>query len=67
MTDSLFPLRFLLLLFAGFVNREQAKAIEYLREENRVLRELLGKWRLRGGTRKPRHQESVRRVGEPVV
>ncbi|MBK8098048.1 MAG: transposase [Planctomycetes bacterium] len=41
------PLRFLLLLFAGFVNREQAKTIDYLREENRVLRELLGKRRLR--------------------
>src|SRR5262249_56217159 len=43
----LFPLRFLLLLFAGLVNREQAKVIDYLREENRVLREQLGKKRLR--------------------
>lgn len=46
MTDGLAPLRFLLLLFAGFVNREQAKVVDYLREENRVLRELLGQRRL---------------------
>jgi hypothetical protein len=44
---SLLPLRFLLVLFAGFVNREQAKVIDYLREENRVLREQLGRRRLR--------------------
>jgi putative transposase len=47
MPDALFPLRFLLLLFAGLVNREQAKVVDYLREENRVLRELFGKRRLR--------------------
>jgi transposase InsO family protein len=47
MADVLLPLRFLLLLFAGFVNREQAKVVDYLREENRVLREQLGKRRLR--------------------
>ena len=38
---------FLLSLFARFVNRQQAKVIDYLREENRVLREQLGKRRLR--------------------
>ena len=32
---------------AGWVNREQLAVIMYLREENRVLRELLGKRRLR--------------------
>ena len=36
------PLHFFLLLFAGWVNREQAKAIDYLKEENRLLREQLG-------------------------
>ena len=45
--DPLLPLRFVLLVFAGLVNREQAKVVEYLREENRVLREQLGKRRLR--------------------
>jgi transposase InsO family protein len=47
MRDVLFPLRFLLLLFAGLVNRHQARVVDYLREENRVLRELHGKRRLR--------------------
>lgn len=41
------PLQFLFLLLAGWVNREQEAVIEYLREENRVLRELHGKRRLR--------------------
>ena len=36
------PLRFLLLMCAGWVNRQQHQMIEYLQEENRVLREQLG-------------------------
>ena len=36
------PLQFLLLLLAGWVNRHQEAVIEYLREENCVLREQLG-------------------------
>ena len=35
-------LQFLVLTFAGWMNRHQADLIEYLREENRVLREHLG-------------------------
>ncbi len=35
-------LYFVLLVFGGWVNREQRKAIDYLLEENRVLREQLG-------------------------
>ena len=35
-------LRFLLLTFAGWVNRKQQEVIDYLLEENRVLREQLG-------------------------
>jgi len=31
--------QFLALTFAGWVNRSQQDAIEYLKEENRVLRE----------------------------
>ncbi len=44
-----FPLQlqFFLLLLAGWVNREQGAVIDYLKEENRVLRELHGKKRLR--------------------
>ena len=41
------PLHFLMLLFAGWVNRYQCDVIEYLEEENRVLREQLGRRRLR--------------------
>jgi putative transposase len=40
-------LQFLLYIFAGWVNRRQLDVIEYLREENRVLREQLGGRRLR--------------------
>ena len=42
MPDS-FPLQLLLATFAGWVNREQAHAVAYLVEENRVLREQLGR------------------------
>jgi hypothetical protein len=53
MPDALQPLRFLLLLFAGLVNRGQARGIAYLREENHVLRELLGdRVRLRADQRR---------------
>ena len=53
MPDALQPLRFLLLVFAGLVNRQQASAIDFLREENRVLRELLGnRVRLHNGQRR---------------
>jgi transposase InsO family protein len=41
------PLAFVVLLFAGWVNRQQRAAIEYLLEENRVLRAAHGSRRLR--------------------
>jgi putative transposase len=41
------PLRFLLLMVAGWMNRKQQDVIAYLQEENRVLREQLGGKRLR--------------------
>ncbi len=44
---NLLPLQVLLATFAGWVNRHQAQAIEYLIEENRVLKEQLGGKRLR--------------------
>jgi hypothetical protein len=44
---SVAPLQFLLLVFAGWVNRHQAEVVAYLQEENRVLREQLGGRRLR--------------------
>ena len=44
---SLAPLQFLLLLFAGWLNQCQHLAIEYLREENRILRAKLPQKHLR--------------------
>jgi transposase InsO family protein len=41
------PLAFLVLLFAGWVNRQQQAVIEYLLEENRVLRAMHSSRRLR--------------------
>ena len=34
------PLRFVLLVVSGWVNRQQQEVIEYLQAENRVLHEL---------------------------
>jgi hypothetical protein len=40
-------LQFLRLLFAGWVNRKQVEVVEYLKDENRLLREQLDGRRLR--------------------
>ena len=42
-----YPLRFLLVALAGWIHQQQRDVIEYLQEENRVLREQLGPRRLR--------------------
>jgi hypothetical protein len=42
-----FSLRFLRLVLAGWVNRQQLEVIDYLREENRILKEHTGGRRLR--------------------
>src|SRR3954468_9146785 len=47
MTIFLDPIQFVLIAIAGWMNQRQLQAIEYLREENRVLREQLGDRRLR--------------------
>jgi len=41
------PLRLLLVTLAGWINQQQRDVIDYLQEENRVLREQLGPRRLR--------------------
>jgi putative transposase len=41
------PFQFVILMFAGWVNRHQRDVIEYLQEENRVLKERLGDRRIR--------------------
>ncbi len=40
-------LQFLILVMAGWVNRQQQEAIEYLRTENQILKESHGKRRIR--------------------
>src|SRR5437868_3465372 len=47
MARSLDPFRFVLIAVAGWMNQRQLQVIDYLREENRVLREQLGGRRLR--------------------
>jgi hypothetical protein len=42
MLKLLDPFRFMLTSLAGWMNQRQLQAIDYLREENRVLREQLG-------------------------
>jgi len=62
MRRALDPFRFLLITVAGWMNQRQLLVIDYLREdylreENRILREQLGGRRLRFtdcGSRKPR-------------
>ena len=40
MTSILYPWQVMLIGLAGWINRQQLDVIEYLTEENRVLREL---------------------------
>src|SRR3954467_3280651 len=47
MPTVLDPFQFVLIAVAGWMNQRQLQMIEYLREENRVLREQLGERRLR--------------------
>src|SRR5262245_2639130 len=47
MPNVLNPVQFVVIALAGWMNQKQQHAIEYLREENRVLREQLGTRRLR--------------------
>ena len=45
MASGLNPLSFLVVSFAGWINQRQQHVIEYLAEENRVLREQIGRRR----------------------
>jgi hypothetical protein len=47
MPRMLDPFQFVLVAVAGWMNQRQQQTIEYLREENRVLREQLGDRRVR--------------------
>ena len=62
------PLQYLLIVFAGWVHRQQLDIIDYLQEENRVLRELLGDKRLRfTDAQRRRLAEKARRLGRKVL
>ena len=47
MSSLLHPLHLLLMMFAGWINRQQLDIIDYLQEENRLLKERLGGRRIR--------------------
>ena len=47
MATVLYPWQILVAAMAGWITRQQDAVIDYLREENRVLREQLGRKRLR--------------------
>ena len=46
MKSQLQPWHLLLLILAGWINRKQQEAVEYLLTENRILRDKLGKKRI---------------------
>ena len=62
MTRFLDPFRFVLIAFSGWMNGRQVLLIDYLREENRVLREQLGDKGL-GFTDDQRRRLAARRKG----
>ena len=62
MEKMLNPFQFVVILLAGWMNQRQQDVIEYLREENRVLREQLGERRLRF-TNDQRRRLAVRAKG----
>ncbi|MCK6474731.1 MAG: hypothetical protein L6R28_23670 [Planctomycetes bacterium] len=62
------PWQFLLLALAGILNRQQNQVIDYLKEESRVLRELLGKKRLRfTDVQRRRLAERAKALGRQVL
>ena len=62
------PLKFLLLIWTGWVNRAQQDAIDYLKEENRILREQMGNKRLRlNNAQKRRLAQKAKVVGRAAL
>ena len=62
------PLKFLLLMWAGWVNRAQLNQIYYLKEENRILREQVGNKRLLlTNTQRRRLAEKAKAVGRKAL
>ena len=68
MSRVLDPFRFLLITLAGWMNQSQLDVIDYLREENRVLREHLGERRLRlNDDQRRRLAAKAKRLGRRIL
>src|SRR3954449_8837667 len=67
MPTVLDPFQFVLIAVAGWMNQRQLQMIEYLREENRVLREQLGERRLRVTEYQRRRFARVTELGRQVL
>ena len=68
MRADLYPLQVLLVTLAGWVNRHQQQVIEYLVEENRVLKEQVKGRRLRWtDDQRRRLAAKGRRLGRRVL
>src|SRR5882672_7436240 len=62
------PFSFLVVSVAGWLNRRQQHVIEYLVEENRVLREQIGRRRLRfTDDRRPRLAVKAKKLGRRIL
>ena len=61
MPRALDPFRFVLIAVAGWMNQRQLQIIDYLRGENRVLREQLG------GRRVRLNNDQRRRLGRKIL
>jgi hypothetical protein len=61
-------LQYLLIGFAGWVNRQHLDVIDYLKEENRVLREILRGQRLScTDAQRRRLAEKAKRLGRKIT
>jgi len=68
MAGVLDPFRFVLITVAGWTNQRQMDVIDYLREENRVLREHLGERRLRlNDDQRRRLAATAKRLGRNIL
>src|SRR5687767_578416 len=62
------PFRFVLIAVAGWMNQRQLQMIQYLREENHVLREQLGDRRLRlTNDQRRRLASKAKKLGRKVL
>src|SRR4029453_16229952 len=62
------PFRFVLIAVGGWMNQQQQFAIDYRREENRVLKEQLGRRRLRlNDDQRRRLAAKAKRLGRRVL